>query len=124
MNGRRRTFSELRQAVLITLLSGQKTTNEISTGTGINWRTAEAHLAFLIAKGFVAEVLRLEYVRIFRLTPVGEEHARFLLQTNSSVSSSQPHDVFKKKVNKKTQLLSQPKRKEYGEKTKMEVMLP
>ena len=90
MNGKRRTFSELRQAILIWLLLGQKTTNEISIKTRINWRTAEAHLTFLVGKGFVTEVLKLAYVRIFKLTPVGEEHAQFLLQTNGNNSLSQP----------------------------------
>ncbi len=108
MNGHRRTFKELRQAILIALLSGQQTTNEISINAGINWRTAEAHLTFLASKGFVAEVLKSEYVRIFKLTPVGEEHARFLLQTSGN-------DL----------LLQQPQRKERAEKArKEEVMRP
>lgn len=111
MNGHRRTFTELRQAILIALLSGQQTTNEISIKTGINWRTAEAHLTFLASKGFVSEILRMEYVRIFRLTPIGEEHARFLLQTHRTDSSSQPPQ--------------QPQRKERAEKArKEEVMQP
>lgn len=100
MNGHRRTFRELRQAILIALLSGQQTTNRISTGTGINWRTAEAHLSFLVSKGFVSEILKLKYVRIFKLTPVGEEHAKFLLQTSGNTQS------------------------EYGKKARMEVMQP
>lgn len=100
MNVHRRTFRELRQAILIALLSGQQTTNGISTGTGINWRTAEAHLTFLAGKGFVSEILKSEYVRIFKLTPVGEEHARFLLQTSGNASA------------------------EHGKKTRMEVMQP
>ncbi len=89
MNVQRRTFKELRQAILIALLSGQQTTNKISAATGINWRTAEAHLTFLAGKGFVSEVLRLEYVRIFKLTPIGEEHARFLLKTSETASPLQ-----------------------------------
>lgn len=106
MNGHRRTFRELRQVILIALLSGQQTTSGISTGTGINWRTAEAHLSFLVSKGFVSEILKLKYVRIFKLTPVGEEHAKFLLQTSGNVSSLQPQ------------------RKEYGKKAQVEVMRP
>ena len=107
MNGHRRTFKELRQAILIALLSGQQTTNGISINTGINWRTAEAHLSFLTEKGFVAEVLKLRYVRIFKLTPIGEEHAKFL---QSEVNGSLPQ--------------LQQKRNEKREKTRMEVMQP
>ena len=84
MNARKRTFRELRQIILIRLLSGQQTTNELSINTGINWKTAEAHLTFLIGKGFVNEVLKSAYVRIFKLTPLGEEHADFLLKTDST----------------------------------------
>ena len=104
MNGARRTFKELRQAILIGLLSGQQTTNEISVNTGINWRTAEAHLTFLISKGFVAAVIKLKYVRIFKLTPIGEEHARFLLQANGngSLSQSQPQQQKRKESSAKT----------------------
>ncbi|MBI2176548.1 hypothetical protein HYU40_04370 [Candidatus Woesearchaeota archaeon] len=136
MNGSRRTFRELRQAILIALLSGQQTTNEISIGTGINWRTAETHLTFLVNKGFVAEVVKLEYVRIFNLTPIGEEHARFLAQKDGNSSLQQPHDLFRKprrasttgpivqrrcgKVNQKTQLLLQLKQKERAEKARKE----
>ena len=90
MNARKRTFKELRHIILIGLLSGQQTTNQISIKTGINWRTAEAHLTFLIGKGFVAEVIKLKYVRIFKLTPIGEEHARFLHQKNENDFLLQP----------------------------------
>ncbi len=126
MNGARRTFKELRQAILIGLLPGQQTTNGISVNTGINWRTAEAHLKFLVDKGFVSEVLKLAYVRIFKLTPIGEEHARFLLQANGNASFLQlpQHDPFAKRFNPKTQLLQQ-QRKERGEKARQEgVMQP
>ena len=79
MNGRKRTFSELRKLILVTLLSGsQQTTNQISLNTGINWKTVEAHLTFLIGKGLVTEVLKSEYVRIFALTDEGRRHASTL----------------------------------------------
>ena len=76
MNGRKRTFSELRNLILMVLLSGQQTTNQVSIKTGINWRTVEAHLTFLIGKGLVTEVLKSEYVRIFKLTDAGQQHAQ------------------------------------------------
>lgn len=84
MNGKKRTFSELRHTILIALLSGQQTTNQVSIKTSINWRTVEAHLTFLIGKGFVTEVLKSEYVRIFRLTDAGQQHSLSLLQQKSA----------------------------------------
>ncbi|MBI2580913.1 hypothetical protein HYV85_03830 [Candidatus Woesearchaeota archaeon] len=80
MNGKKRTFSELRHTILIALLPGQQTTNQVSIITEINWRTVEAHLTFLIGKGLVTEVLKSEYVRIFRLTDAGQQHANGLVQ--------------------------------------------
>lgn len=75
MNLRKRTFHELRYLILTLLLQGQQTTNQISVKTGINWRTVESHLTFLIGKGFVSEVFKSEYVRIFKLTQDGERQA-------------------------------------------------
>ena len=80
MNGKKRTFSELRHIILIALLSGQLTTNQISIKTGINWRTVEAHLTFLIGKRLVTEVLKSEYVRIFALTEEGKAAVNSLSQ--------------------------------------------
>lgn len=83
-SGRKRTFSELRRIILTALISGQQTTNQLSLRSGINWRTVEAHLTFLIGKGFVSEVLKSEYVRIFKLTDAGIAHAQNLeLQCNA-----------------------------------------
>ncbi len=86
MNGKKRTFSELRHIILIALLSGQQTTNQVSIRTGINWRTVEAHLTFLIGKGYVTEVLKSEYVRIFKLTEKGILHANSLLQQQKTTT--------------------------------------
>ncbi|MBI2144648.1 hypothetical protein HYU17_05915 [Candidatus Woesearchaeota archaeon] len=79
-NGKKRTFSELRHIILTVLLPCQQTTNQISVMTGINWRTVEAHLTFLIGKGLVVEVLKSEYVRIFKLTEEGRAAANSLYQ--------------------------------------------
>ena len=97
MNGKKRTFSELRHIILIALLSGQQTTNQISIKTGINWRTVEAHLTFLIGKGFVTEVLKSEYVRIFRLTDAGQQHAYSLqpLQQQKPAVAALKEEVIK-----------------------------
>ncbi|MBI3037232.1 ArsR family transcriptional regulator [Candidatus Woesearchaeota archaeon] len=79
--GRKRTFTELRHIILAALSHGQQTTNQISIKTGINWRTVEAHLTFLIGKGLVTEVLKSEYVRIFALAQDGKAAASSLTQT-------------------------------------------
>ena len=80
MDGKKRTFRELRFIILLTLLSGQQTTNQISIRTSINWRTVESHLTFLVGKGLVNEVFKSEYVRIFKLTDQGEKHAGSLME--------------------------------------------
>ena len=80
MDGKKRTFRELRFIILLTLLSGQQTTNQISIKTSINWRTVESHLTFLVGKGLVNEVFKSEYVRIFKLTEQGEKHASILME--------------------------------------------
>ncbi|MBI2550109.1 ArsR family transcriptional regulator [Candidatus Woesearchaeota archaeon] len=85
--GRKRTFTELRHIILAALSHGQQTTNQISIKTGINWRTVEAHLTFLIGKGLVTEVLKSEYVRIFALTGEGKAMANSLLQKEKAAAS-------------------------------------
>ncbi len=87
MNGKKRTFGELRYLLLRTMLSGQQTTNQVSLKSGINWRTVEAHLGFLIGKGLVVEVLKSEYVRIFKLTPEGEMKASESIRIKEEVIS-------------------------------------
>jgi predicted transcriptional regulator len=76
---KKRTFSELRFLILSSLLSGQQTTNQLSIKSGINWKTVEAHLTFLIGKGMVREVLKSEYVRIFDLTSDGRKYAAAII---------------------------------------------
>lgn len=95
MNGRKRTFSELRKLILMALLAGQQTTNQISLTTGINWRTVEAHLTFLVGKGLVNEVLKSEYVRIFELTEEGKRHAGAL---SALPISTEPEQAEQKEV--------------------------
>lgn len=76
----RRTFSTLRSAIMIALSKGTKTINQISTETGINWRTVELHLTYLVGKGFAKEIFNSSYVRIFTLTEEGKKEIteRFL----------------------------------------------
>jgi predicted transcriptional regulator len=69
----RRTFLVLRNAILVSLSKGTKTINQIATETGINWRTVELHLTFLVGKGFTKEIFNSSYVRIFMLTEDGKK---------------------------------------------------
>lgn len=71
---RRRTFEELRLAILQCLARQQMTINQLATYAGINWKTVENHLTYLFGKGFVREVFKSNYVRIFETTPLGKEH--------------------------------------------------
>lgn len=73
-NGLKRTFIEIRHHVLLSLASGQKTLNQISIDTNINWRTVERHLTYLIGKGWVREAFSSAYVRIFELTAFGKDY--------------------------------------------------
>ena len=67
----KRTFEVIRDLILVTIDSNKKTINQISNESGINWRTVEKHLTYLIGKKLVNEVFSSEYVRIFELTQHG-----------------------------------------------------
>lgn len=95
---RKRTFSELRFLLLNVLSSGQQTTNQLSLKSGINWKTVEAHLTFLIGKRFVSEVLKSEYVRIFALTQAGEQYAKSLKQDNFETEISPVETLVSQEV--------------------------
>ncbi|MBW2984419.1 ArsR family transcriptional regulator [Candidatus Woesearchaeota archaeon] len=71
-NGKR-TFKEIRRDILKFLSNGQNTINHISNETGINWKTVENHLIYLIGRGLANEVFSSEYVRIFELTEEGKD---------------------------------------------------
>lgn len=68
----KRTFSVIRDLILLTVNSDKKTINQISSESGINWRTVEKHLTFMIGKKLVTEIFSSEYVRIFELTQNGK----------------------------------------------------
>lgn len=73
MENVRRSFRQLRDIILLNLMQGQKTTNQISNETEINWSTVELHLTYLKGRGLVNEVFTSKYVRIFQLTEKGLE---------------------------------------------------
>lgn len=70
----KRTFLVIRDLILLTINYDKKTINQISSESGINWRTVEKHLTFLIGKKLVAEIFSSEYVRIFELTAHGRNY--------------------------------------------------
>ena len=72
----KRRFIEIRNYILLSLASGQKTINQISSETQINWRTVERHLIYLIGKGWVREAFSSAYVRIFELSAFGRDYLR------------------------------------------------
>ena len=72
----KRTFIDIRNLILISLASGQKTINQISTEAQVNWKTVERHLIYLIGRGWVREVFSSAYVRVFELTAFGKDYLR------------------------------------------------
>ena len=72
----KRTFIKIRNSILLSLASGQKTINQISSETQINWKTVERHLVYLIGKGWAREAFSSAYVRIFELTAFGKDYVR------------------------------------------------
>lgn len=72
---KKRKFSELRHSILNFLKKKKLSTlNNISRSTGINWKTVDNHLIYLIGKGFVKEVFSSPYVRIFKITEKGVKY--------------------------------------------------
>ena len=82
----KRTFIDLRNSILLCLASGQKTINQISGESKINWKTVERHLIFLIGKGWVREAFSSAYVRIFELTAFGKDYLRKNLGKNIRIT--------------------------------------
>jgi predicted transcriptional regulator len=60
------------------LSAGRKTVNQIATDSGINWRTVDNHIVYLIGKGLVRTVFSSPYVKIFEITEEGMEYVRHL----------------------------------------------
>lgn len=82
----KRRFTDLRSSILLSLASGQKTINQISNETQINWKTVERHLVYLIGKGWVREVFSSAYVRVFELTAFGKDYLRKNVSKNVRIS--------------------------------------
>ncbi len=70
----KRKFAELRNILLLHLSKGKKTINTLSKESGVNWKTVDNHLVYLMGKGMVIEVLNSPYARIFEITEKGKHH--------------------------------------------------
>ena len=82
----KRRFTDIRHSILLSLASGQKTINQISSETQINWKTVERHLIYLNGKGWVKEVFSSAYVRIFELTAFGKDYLRKKMPKNMRIT--------------------------------------
>ncbi len=82
----KRTFIEIRNSILLSLAEGQKTINQISSETQINWKTVERHLIYLIGRGWVREAFSSAYVRVFELTAFGKDYLRKNVSKNVHIS--------------------------------------
>lgn len=71
----KRTFDVIRKKLVLGLVNGQLTVNNLSKKAGVNWKTVDNHIIHLIGKGYVKEVFSSPYVRIIELTEKGKEHA-------------------------------------------------
>jgi predicted transcriptional regulator len=80
----KRTFDQIRDSVLIGLSKKKKTINQLSLETGINWKTVEKHLTYLLGKKMIEEVFSSEYLRVFDITDKGRERAQMIEQRELS----------------------------------------
>ena len=80
----KRKFIDLRDSILKDLEPGKKTVNQISSETGINWKTVDNHLIYLVGKGMAQVVFSSPYVKIFEITEQGKEYVNHLKNKNSS----------------------------------------
>ncbi len=80
----KRTFSEIRDLILVTLAKGKMTLNHIATESGVNWRTVEKHITYMIGKKLVQELFSSEYIRIFELTEQGRKYVAELKERELS----------------------------------------
>ncbi len=74
----KRSFNMIRALILFSLIEKERTINQISQNTSINWKTVENHLTYLLGRGLIREVHSSEYVRIVELTEKGKAAASIL----------------------------------------------
>lgn len=78
----KRNFREIRDLLLLELTNTRKTINQLAQDAGINWKTTQHHLIYLVGKGMAKEVFSSPYVRIFELTEIGDEYASMINPAN------------------------------------------
>ena len=86
----KRTFSLLRNTILIELLNGARTINQLAINTNINWKTVESHLTYLLGKKYVNEIFSSKFVRIFDLSEQGKA---YLNQARKDIEQWEQTDV-------------------------------
>ncbi len=69
----KRKFSDLRSLILHSFNNGPRTVNQLSDIAGINWKTVDNHLTYLVGRGFVRVVFSSPYAKIFELSELGKE---------------------------------------------------
>ena len=69
----KRTFFELRENIIHNLSSGRKTAGQISSETGIGWKTVSKHIIHLRGTGLVKLSFTNGYMKVFELTADGKE---------------------------------------------------
>lgn len=84
----KRTFVDIRNSILLSLASGQKTINQISNETNVNWKTVDNHLVYLMGKLLVKEAFTSPYARIFELTAFGKDYLRKNLGKNIKITDN------------------------------------
>lgn len=89
----KRTFKVIRSTIILCLKRGKMTINQISNTTGINWKTVEKHLTYLIGRKMVDEVFSSEYVRIFELTVRGNEQVTKIQKEQVIISQGALEEV-------------------------------
>ncbi|MBU0461319.1 MAG: hypothetical protein KJ574_01900 [Nanoarchaeota archaeon] len=76
----KRSFEVIRQAMLLELVKGQKTINDLAKCSGVNWKTTQNHLVYLVGMGYAHEVFNSPYVRIFEITEKGKDVAKKIME--------------------------------------------
>ena len=72
----KRTFTEIRKKILKALKEEQKTVNQLSKETKINWKTVDNHITYILGKGFAEIVFESKYVKIYQISEKGKEEIK------------------------------------------------
>lgn len=72
----KRKFTDLRTMILKCMSKGKKTVNQVSQETGINWKTVDNHIIWLLGKGYITEVFSSPYVKIYEINEKGKTKLR------------------------------------------------